>query len=78
VSIDAVPGEVWMVDFGLVAKQCPVVVLAFPLIAKKGLLRVQAGLFRPCTSRRSVQGLAHLFNALNGRNGLLPGIPGAV
>jgi mRNA interferase MazF len=30
VSIDAVPGEVWMVDFGLVAKQRPVLVLAFP------------------------------------------------
>ncbi len=29
-SIDAVPGEVWMVDFGLVAKQRPVLVLAFP------------------------------------------------
>jgi mRNA interferase MazF len=30
VSIDAVPGEVWIVDFGLVAKQRPVLVLAFP------------------------------------------------
>lgn len=30
VSIDARPGEVWMVDFGLVAKQRPVLVLAFP------------------------------------------------
>jgi len=30
VSIDAIPGEVWMVDFGLVAKQRPVLVLAFP------------------------------------------------
>lgn len=30
VSIDANPGEVWMVDFGLVAKQRPVLVLAFP------------------------------------------------
>ncbi len=29
-SIDAVPGEVWIVDFGLVAKQRPVLVLAFP------------------------------------------------
>ena len=29
-SIDAIPGEVWMVDFGLVAKQRPVLVLAFP------------------------------------------------
>lgn len=29
-SIDADPGEVWMVDFGLVAKQRPVLVLAFP------------------------------------------------
>lgn len=29
-SIDAVPGEVWMVDFGSVAKQRPVLVLAFP------------------------------------------------
>ncbi len=29
-SIDANPGEVWMVDFGLVAKQRPVLVLAFP------------------------------------------------
>jgi len=30
VSIKAVAGEVWMVDFGLVAKQRPVLVLAFP------------------------------------------------
>ena len=29
-SIDAIPGEVWMVDFGLVAKQRPVLVLAYP------------------------------------------------
>ena len=29
-SIDALPGEVWMVDFGLAAKQRPVLVLAFP------------------------------------------------
>lgn len=29
-SIDASAGEVWMVDFGLVAKQRPVLVLAFP------------------------------------------------
>ncbi|MFA7344728.1 MAG: type II toxin-antitoxin system PemK/MazF family toxin [Terrimicrobiaceae bacterium] len=29
-SIEAVPGEVWAVDFGLVAKQRPVLVLAFP------------------------------------------------
>ena len=29
-SIDAIPGEVWMVDFGHVAKQRPVLVLAFP------------------------------------------------
>ncbi len=29
-SIDAIPGEVWMVDFGSVAKQRPVLVLAFP------------------------------------------------
>lgn len=29
-SIDANPGEVWIVDFGLVAKQRPVLVLAFP------------------------------------------------
>ena len=29
-SIDATPGEVWMVDFGLIAKQRPVLVLAFP------------------------------------------------
>lgn len=29
-SIDAIPGEVWMVDFGLFAKQRPVLVLAFP------------------------------------------------
>ena len=28
--IEAVPGEVWMVDFGLAAKQRPVLVLAFP------------------------------------------------
>lgn len=30
VSIEARPGEVWLVDFGLVAKQRPVLVLAFP------------------------------------------------
>jgi len=30
VSIEAHAGEVWMVDFGLVAKQRPVLVLAFP------------------------------------------------
>jgi mRNA interferase MazF len=29
-SIDASSGEVWIVDFGLVAKQRPVLVLAFP------------------------------------------------
>ena len=29
-SIEAPPGEVWMVDFGLVTKQRPVLVLAFP------------------------------------------------
>lgn len=29
-NIDAHPGEVWMVDFGLAAKQRPVLVLAFP------------------------------------------------
>lgn len=29
-SIEAVPGEVWAVDFGLAAKQRPVLVLAFP------------------------------------------------
>ena len=28
--IEALPGEVWMVDFGLAAKQRPVLVLAFP------------------------------------------------
>ena len=30
VSFDTTPGEVWMVDFGLVAKQRPVLVMAFP------------------------------------------------
>jgi len=30
VSIEARPGEVWMVDFGIAAKQRPVLVLAFP------------------------------------------------
>jgi len=30
VNIEARPGEIWMVDFGLVAKQRPVLVLAFP------------------------------------------------
>jgi mRNA interferase MazF len=30
VSIEATPGEVWMVDFGLVAKKRPVLVLAVP------------------------------------------------
>ena len=29
-SIDTLPGEVWMVDLGLVAKQRPVLVLACP------------------------------------------------
>lgn len=29
-SIEAVPGEVWTVDFGHAAKQRPVLVLAFP------------------------------------------------
>ena len=29
-SIEATPGEVWMVDFGLVAKKRPVLVLAVP------------------------------------------------
>lgn len=29
-SIKAVAGEVWIVDFGMVAKQRPVLVLAFP------------------------------------------------
>lgn len=29
-NIDVLPGEVWMVDFGLVAKRRPVLVLTFP------------------------------------------------
>ena len=29
-SIEARPGDVWMVDFGIAAKQRPVLVLAFP------------------------------------------------
>ena len=29
-STDAAPGEIWIVDFGLAAKQRPVVVLAYP------------------------------------------------
>ncbi|MFZ4774557.1 MAG: type II toxin-antitoxin system PemK/MazF family toxin [Terrimicrobiaceae bacterium] len=29
-SIESLPGEVWVVDFGLAAKQRPVLVLAFP------------------------------------------------
>jgi mRNA interferase MazF len=30
VSTDAAPGEVWIADFGLAAKQRPVLLLAFP------------------------------------------------
>ena len=29
-STEAAPGEIWIVDFGLVAKQRPVLVLAYP------------------------------------------------
>lgn len=88
-SIDAIPGEVWMVDFGLLAKQRPVLVLAFsqpqdaralvvPLTSQQRGLRGEVDIGKPRWlpkhSSVNVQGFASIDqNALLRKLGKLPG-----